>query len=175
MAAKRISQSSINWVALAERVPDHQKSLFAAFKTKSDNYLRRVKSLPEAPPKIDWTFYKSKIPAASMVAEFEKQYNALSIPYPPDTVSSQIDAQASEIKKDIEKFKVESNARIEEYKKQLTHIASLIPYDQMTMEDFRESYPNIALDSTTKPTFWPHNPEEQLDYQPQNEPVPEKH
>ncbi|KAK9685343.1 ATP synthase D chain, mitochondrial (ATP5H) [Popillia japonica] len=106
MAAKRISQSAVNWAALAERVPEHQKQLFAAFKTKSDGYLRRVQGLPEAPPKIDWAFYKSKVPVAGMVAEFEKQYSALSIPYPPDTVSSQIDAQADSIKSDIEKFKI---------------------------------------------------------------------
>lgn len=109
-----------------------------------------------------------------MVAEFEKQYSALSIPYPPDTVSSQIDAQADSIKSDIEKFKVESNARIEEYKKQLAHIASLIPYDQMTMEDFRDAHPEEAVDSLNKPTFWPHNPEEQLGHV-SNEPAPEKH
>lgn len=49
-----------------------------------------------------------------MVDEFQKQYSALTIPYPPDTVSSQIDAQEKEIKRDIEKFKSESNVRIAE-------------------------------------------------------------
>lgn len=51
------------------------------------------------------------------------------------------------------------------YKKQLAYIESLIPYDQMTMEDFRDAHPDKALDPINKPTFWPHNPEEQLDYQ----------
>lgn len=50
-----------------------------------------------------------------MVDEFQKQYSALSIPYPPDTVSPQIDALEKEIKGDIEKFKTESNIRIAEY------------------------------------------------------------
>lgn len=50
-----------------------------------------------------------------MVEEFQKQYSALNIPYPPDTVSSQLDAQEKEIKSDIDKFKIESNARIAEY------------------------------------------------------------
>lgn len=50
------------------------------------------------------------------------------------------------------------------FKKQLAHIAALIPYDQMTMEDFKDAYPDLALDPINKPTFWPHTPEEQLDY-----------
>ncbi|CAH1959817.1 unnamed protein product [Acanthoscelides obtectus] len=114
MAAKRIAQSSINWAALSERVPEHQRSSFLAFKAKSDNYLRRVLANPEKPPAIDWSFYKQKVPVAGMVEEFQKQYSALNIPYPPDTVQSQLEAQDKEIKSDIEKFKAESNSRIAE-------------------------------------------------------------
>lgn len=40
--AKRIAQSSVNWAALAERVPAEQRGNFAAFKVKSDGYLRRL-------------------------------------------------------------------------------------------------------------------------------------
>lgn len=56
------------------------------------------------------------------------------------------------------------------YKKQLAHLASLLPFDQMTMEDFRDSYPDIALDPINKPTFWPHEPEDQLDYVDKEQP-----
>lgn len=34
----------------------------------------------------------------------------------------------------------------------------------MTMEDFKDAHPEIAIDPINKPTFWPHNEEEQLDY-----------
>lgn len=34
----------------------------------------------------------------------------------------------------------------------------------MTMEDFYDAHPDLALDPIKKPTFWPHTPEEQLDY-----------
>ncbi|KAJ8979850.1 hypothetical protein NQ317_006314 [Molorchus minor] len=164
MAAKRIGKSAINWAALSERVPEHQRPQYAAFKAKSDGYLRRVLSNPEQPPAIDWAFYKSKVPVAGMVDEFQKQYSALKISYPVDTVSAQIDALEKDVKGDVDKFKSESNSRIAEYKKQLAHIASLIPYDQMTMEDYRDAYPEDALDPINRPTFWPHTPEEQLDY-----------
>lgn len=49
-----------------------------------------------------------------MVDDFQKQYSALKVPYPPDTVKPQLDALEQEVKSDIAKFKSESNARIEE-------------------------------------------------------------
>lgn len=34
----------------------------------------------------------------------------------------------------------------------------------MTMDMFYDIYPKDALDPVNKPTFWPHNPEEQPGY-----------
>lgn len=69
---------------------------------------------PENPPAIDWSFYKARVPLPGMVDEFQKKYSALSIPYPPDTLRPQLDAQEKEIRADIEKYKTESNIRIAE-------------------------------------------------------------
>lgn len=52
---------------------------------------------PENPPKIDWEFYKAKVPVPGMVDTFQKKYETLQIPYPQDTVSSLIDAQEKEV------------------------------------------------------------------------------
>ena len=41
----------------------------------------------------------------------------------------------------------------------------------MTMEDYRDAFPEQALDPINRPTFWPHTPEEQ----PENNPKPEEH
>lgn len=77
-----------------------------------DHYGFRVLAYPENPPAIDWSLYKAKVPIPGMVEEFQKQYSALKIPYPPDTVSTQIDALEKELKADIESFKKESDADI---------------------------------------------------------------
>lgn len=69
---------------------------------------------PEKPPAIDWSFYKARVPVAGMVDDFQKQYSAITIPFPPDTRTSEVDAQEKEIRADVEKYKAESNARIEE-------------------------------------------------------------
>ncbi|XP_018318766.1 ATP synthase subunit d, mitochondrial [Agrilus planipennis] len=162
--SKRLIPKAFNWSALAERVPPHQKQQFNMFKVLSEGYLSRVLAYPEEPPKIDWTSYEKNIHLPGLVADFRKQYETLKVPYPPDTVTSKITEQEKQLQVEIQNIKTESNARIAEYKKQIDHLLSLLPFDQMTMEDFKDAYPDIAIDPLNKPTFWPHNPEEQPGY-----------
>lgn len=164
MAARRISQSSINWSALAERVPPTQKNNFIAFKARSDKYLRSVLANPDQSPKIDWAYYKNRVAVPGLVDSFQKSYEALKVPYPADNLTAQVEAQRKEILSDIEAFKRESEQRIAEHKKELERIKSLLPYDQMTLEDFKDAHPDLALDPINKPTFWPHLPEDQPGY-----------
>lgn len=164
MAARRVAQSSINWSALAERVPVEQKTQFIAFKSRSDKYLRAVLDNPAESPKIDWAFYKSKVAVAGLVDTFQKNFEALKVPFPADTLTSQVDALRKEYQSDIEQYKNESNLRIAEHQKELERIKSLLPYDQMTLEDFRDAHPDQALDPLNRPTFWPHGPEDQPGY-----------
>lgn len=67
---------------------------------------------PAEPPKINWAVYKQTIPIPGMVDNFQKQYEALKIPYPADTMSSKVDAQWAEVKKAIEAFVASSNSNI---------------------------------------------------------------
>lgn len=164
MAAKRITQSSINWSALAERVPPTQKNNFIAFKARSDKYLRSVLANPEQSPKLDWATYKNRVAIPGLVDTFQKSYEALKVSYPVDNVTPQVEAQRKEVADAIQKFKQESEKRIAEHKKELERIKALLPYDQMTLEDFKDAHPELALDPINKPTFWPHDPEDQPDY-----------
>lgn len=161
MASKRIAQSAVNWAAVAERVPPSQRLQFNGFKSRSDKYLRAVMSNPAESPKIDWAAYKKNIAVAGLVDSFQKHYEALKVPYPADHVSGQVDAQAKEVDADIAKFKADSEARIAKHQKDLAYLNSLLAFNQMTMEDFKDSYPDLALDPLNKPTFWPHTHDEQ--------------
>ncbi|KAF4520383.1 hypothetical protein B566_EDAN012888 [Ephemera danica] len=143
MAAKRIAQSSINWAAIAERVPENQKVLLTAFKAKSDGYLRRVLANPETAPKIDWAYYKARVAVSGMVDSFQKQYDAV---------------KAGKVQEYIKS----SNDRISGFQSEVQKLRALLPYDQMTMEDYRDAFPDQALDPINRPTFWPHTPEEQV-------------
>lgn len=164
MASRRISASAVNWAAIAERVPPNQRMQFNAFKSRSDKYMRAVMANPEQSPKIDWAAYKKNVAVAGLVDSFQKQYEALKVAYPADTVSATVDAQGKQLEQDIAKYIKESEARIAGYQQELAHLNSLLPFSQMTMEDFKDSYPELALDPINKPTFWPHTPEEQPGY-----------
>lgn len=67
---------------------------------------------------------------------------------------------------EIEEFVKKSNENISTCTKEIDSIKSLLPFSEMTMEDFRDMYPEHALDPINKPTMWPHIPE----VQPENEP-----
>lgn len=47
-------------------------------------------ALPENPPKIDWAYYKTKIPVPAMVDEFQKKYESFKIPLPEDNITATI-------------------------------------------------------------------------------------
>lgn len=64
----------------------------------------------------------------------------------------------------IEQFIKDSNVRIETATKNIERIKGLLPFSEMTMEDYRELYPDRAI-NPDKPTIWPHIPE----VQPEND------
>ena len=57
----------------------------------------RVLANPENPPAIDWAAYSSKITIPGLVESFQKQYEALKIPYPENKVGHLIDTQKAEV------------------------------------------------------------------------------
>ncbi|XP_070163085.1 ATP synthase subunit d, mitochondrial [Polyergus mexicanus] len=155
---------TINWAALAERIPETEKNTFVAFKAKSDQHLRRMTANPAAPPKIDWVYYKKNIALSGLVDKFQKEYESFAVPYPSDKYTSLIEAQEKEMLAQIEEFIKESNERIVSTSKEVERVKSLLPFSEMTMEDFHDFYPDQALRSD-KPTVWPHTP----DVQPEND------
>ncbi|XP_018401983.1 PREDICTED: ATP synthase subunit d, mitochondrial-like [Cyphomyrmex costatus] len=158
---------AINWSALAEKIPETEKTAFASFKAKSDQYLRRMNANPEAPPKIDWTYYKKNIPISGLVDKFQKEYESVKVPYPVDKYTSEIETEEKEMHVKIEEFIAESNQRITTANKEIDRVKNLLPFSEMTMEDFRDAYPELAF-NPDKPTVWPHIPE----VQPENDPGP---
>ncbi|XP_029456439.1 ATP synthase subunit d, mitochondrial isoform X2 [Rhinatrema bivittatum] len=137
MASRRVAVKAIDWVAFAERVPPNQKTMFNAFKNQSDAIAARLTSLPERPPAIDWDFYRKVIAKPGMVDEFEKK------------------------SKDAAAYVEDSKIRIIQYEKELKKFQNMIPFDQMTIEDLNEAFPETKLDKEKYP-YWPHKPVSEL-------------
>ncbi|KAM9313663.1 ATP synthase peripheral stalk subunit d, mitochondrial [Pholidichthys leucotaenia] len=157
MAGRRAALKTIDWVAFAERIPPNQRGMFNALKTRSDAIAAKLASLPEKPAAIDWNYYRSAVAKAGMVDDFEKKLKALQIPEPVDTQTSNINTQEAEANKSALAYIESSKARIVQYEAELAKFQNMIPFDQMTIEDLNEAFPETKLDKVKYP-YWPHKP-----------------
>ena len=108
-------------------------------------------------PALDWATYKARIPQAAMVADFEKQYGALQIPYPKDTVSASLDAQLASDKAAYETLVKNSNAKIENINTELAKWNAMMPVEEMTLEEAVEAVPHLVRPLVGVPSAWPHD------------------
>jgi len=157
MAARRVGQRAIDWAAFAERVPPNQKSQFNSLKSKADALKSRLVSIPEKPAAIDWAHYKKTVPVAGLVDKFQKQFDGLNVPYPKDSATAKIEKQAKEMDTMAADFKKGSDQRIAQYEKEVHKFSNMIPFEEMTVEEQEELFPQEAEQKKKYP-WWPHYP-----------------
>uniref|UniRef100_UPI00358DFA1C ATP synthase subunit d, mitochondrial n=1 Tax=Myxine glutinosa TaxID=7769 RepID=UPI00358DFA1C len=157
MAARKLALSSIDWIAFSDRVPQNQRHMFNALKTQSDNIAVKLAALPEKTPTIDWAYYRKHVPQTAMVDEFEKKFVSLTIPQPADTQTAKIDVQEKESEKSAQEYIAASNAVITEFEQQLHKYKTMIPFEEMTVEDVNKAFPETRLDKE-KYKYWPFQP-----------------
>ncbi|GFQ90749.1 ATP synthase subunit d, mitochondrial [Trichonephila clavata] len=155
MAAKRFVKSSIDWAAFAERVPSAEKIKFQTFKVKVDGYTKKLLSYPEKPPTIDFASYKARLPNLAMVDEFEKQFKAVKVPFPADKLTPLIEEQEKKIDGQIKLAQELADLNCKYYEKKLQWLKDMMPFDEMTLDDYKDYFPDPKLDVYETPNFWP--------------------
>ncbi|KAK2152749.1 hypothetical protein LSH36_320g05009 [Paralvinella palmiformis] len=168
MSSKRVAKSAVDWAALAKRVPPNQKEAYRAFKAKSDMFVSRVHKHNESLPKIDFAYYRSRIAAPAMVDQFEKAYQAVTIPYPKDAknMKVQIDKDEKTAQEQSKAYVANLQKMIDDSKQLLDNINSVPPYEDMTHQMYVDYFPDQARNPVERPTFWPHLKKDQ----PENNP-----
>lgn len=123
-------------------------------------------------PAINWEEYRNNVREEDVrvVCDFEERYKLLEaqIPYPIDEegYTEKLGCIKKEYKQEVAEFNKTSTANILVLEAEKKRIADMIPFEEMTLEDFRDNWPDRALDPINKPTFWPHTPEEQGIFEP---------
>ncbi|EDM06578.1 rCG33654, isoform CRA_b [Rattus norvegicus] len=137
MAGRKLALKTIDWVSFVEIMPQNQKAIGNALKSWNETFHTRLASLSEKPPAIDWAYYRANVDKPGLVDDFKNKV------------------------KNCAQFVTGSQARVREYEKQLEKIKNMIPFDQMTIDDLNEVFPETKLDKRKYP-YWPHQPIENL-------------
>lgn len=160
---KRLAKHTVDLAEIARRTRPEQLTQLHAFNSRCQRYAKQLTRLPAQPPAIDWAHYKANVSPAHVatVEHFCSAYEALRVPEPQDTQSAEVDAQLVAVRQDIASFVAASEQRICALQAEIDAIRGLLPFDQMTMEDFIDAFPGQGPDFLNRPTFWPHTREEQ--------------
>lgn len=161
------------------------------------NLFYSMMTYPEDLPKIDWTYYKKTIVTPGLVDKFYKEYEAISVPYPTDKYTEAIDNEQKEIviyiyfsfifilklilliklilfnilqANKIQSFTQQVNSQIAELQQNLDQIKNMIPFSEMTMEDFSDINPEETLRPDRESTTWPHTEDSQEKFDEKNDP-----
>lgn len=152
---------------LAKRTrPEHTAQL-VAFTARCKDYAAKVANLEAAAakPPIDWLYYQKHVDASKcddMITRFKCAYESLDVPRPVDRHTDELDAQLDAAQVEVCRFKEASAVRVQVLCDEIARLHAQLPFDQMTLEDFCDAYPEHAPDFLNRPTFWPHTKEEQL-------------
>lgn len=93
-----------------------------------------------------------------MVDDFQKKYEALQIPYPKDTLTSQIEQQATQQKSEFDAFVSKSKTRIASADQERAKWEAMMPVEQMTLEEAKLAVNHLVVDYDRDTIeMWPYD------------------
>ena len=143
MASRRVGQKVVDWAKISSTVPKEVRAEFNQFRGTYEKTLARVNAYPETPQPIEWDQYKKNISLPGFVEEFQKQYEALKIPYPADTSGDKLADFQKEIESQAKEAISQSKLKAAELQKELDKIKAEKPFEEMTIDEYLANKPEI--------------------------------
>uniref|UniRef100_F6PM15 ATP synthase subunit d, mitochondrial n=1 Tax=Ciona intestinalis TaxID=7719 RepID=F6PM15_CIOIN len=155
MAARQSVIKAVEWGKILERTRPDMKSTIGAFKAKSDGIFNNYVKSKDVKLDIDWAYYQSAVANKALVADFEKQFKAYKVPKPIDTKSKELEDKTAKDNEAVKKFLQETEENLTEVMMTVDRLNSLPPFEQMTIDDIFENFPQVKPDYKKIP-HWPH-------------------
>ena len=156
MAGRKVGQKVVNWVKITDVLSAEAKVPVLALKGRFEARQARLSAYPDQLQPIDWSYYKDSIKRPGLVEDFEKQYAALKVPYPPDTFSKELTEKFERAEKmSLDAIK-ESKETLERLTKELETIKAQKPIEEMTVDEYLADKPELKkkIDEDTYNYNW---------------------
>jgi len=144
-AGRRIAKHSTDWAKLTQVVTEQHRPALESFRTKSEEYERKVGGLPSSLPSIDFESYRKRLPANLIAAvdALEKQYKSYEVPPAKDTQNLMEDIRKQQEKEaaDAKVWVAGSQQRIAELKEKIAWWDKIPPTEHMLRGEFNYYFP----------------------------------
>jgi len=147
MAARQVAARTVNWAALAARVPKDGKSAaaFEELRIKFETAKGTLNTMPEKPTPIDWDHYSSVIRNKGLFEKFQTAYAELEVPYPEDDYSAEIEAQRAEAYAQDAQTRAELADGVAQAEASIAAITGIKAYEAMTYDEYFDMNPDLKL------------------------------
>ncbi|KAL3313758.1 ATP synthase, H transporting, mitochondrial Fo complex, subunit d [Cichlidogyrus casuarinus] len=148
MATKRLAKSTVDWAKLKQACPPHQVESYKDLKTRTDNLVSKISTLPETLPQINWAAYAKTVPVPGLVDKFKQEYASLNVSFPKDVngMEAKIKANETEMVANAKAHVAACQAMKTSAEKMKASINSLPPKEELTGELTKIYFPLTVLD-----------------------------
>ncbi|KAK2565522.1 ATP synthase subunit d [Acropora cervicornis] len=127
MAARRIGQYVPDWIKIATKVPNEARPDMNSLRMQYESIKTSLDAVAAKPEPIDWDFYSKNISKPGLVEAFRKAYEAITVPYPVDVHTNQIDKAEKEMEEHAVKTIKLANLEIAKYEVEVDDYLELHP------------------------------------------------
>merc|ERR1712193_357783 len=146
MATRQVAARTVNWAALAARVPKDGKSAagFEELRIKFETSKGTLNMMPEKPTPINWDHYSSVVKNKELFEKFQSAYAELEVPYPEDDFSAEIEAKRAEAEAQDAHTRAELADGVAQAEASIAAITGIKAYEAMTWDEYCELNPKFA-------------------------------